>query len=116
MAIDVSNYKPTSAADLGGELLNVAMAAAKDKWDLVKDNVANHMDFIASHTLQVSDELLAGHITRADANEIMDMLQSDLRLTLMQLKALPYLILQGVIDGVIGLAKAVIRNFTGVGL
>lgn len=116
MAIDISQYKPTSASGLAHELLNVAIDAAKDKWDLVKNNVSNHIDFIASHTLQVSEELLEGHITATEAVEIIDTLKDDLRLTLLQLKALPYLILQAIIDGMIGLAKTVVKNFTGIAL
>ena len=65
---------------------------------------------------QTNDWLAKKVINEKQADQTLTILQTDLNLSILQMKTLPYAIEQGILNAVFGLIKAAIKNLTGINL
>ncbi len=113
---DLSTFVPENADDLLDVITEKASEAAGGKWNAVKDQIQGDLDFIANRAVKITAMLLAGEISQSDADLKMHLLELTLNNTLAEITVLAYVVAQAILNAVVDVVKAVIKNATGVEL
>jgi hypothetical protein len=114
MSIDLATHKPADAGELLKDLGVTAATAAGAAWAQVKANVVAHLETIADVAADTMKQRATGAITDDDVAHTMGLLRTYRDAIADELKVLPFVTAQRVLDGVTGLLEAAFRNVTGI--
>ncbi|HEV2747868.1 MAG TPA: hypothetical protein VGW34_11290 [Allosphingosinicella sp.] len=114
--VDLATFKPNSARDFGDAILSHVVPVLGSHAKQGLKELESHIRSFAAESFATADDLASGRISAQEADYLMRMQQSYLNNILRLAAFLPYVLAQAVLDTATKVARAAIRNWTGIDL
>jgi hypothetical protein len=114
--VDLKTFKPNTPKDLFDAIVSHVVPVLGDQVQKGLKELRSHIQAVSIQSFRTAKDLAEGKITQHDADYLLNMQEAYLNNILRLAGFLPYVLAQAVLDTVIKVISAAVKNWTGIEL